>query len=119
MNIYWLRQFWFGERFYNDTSLHKHYFTIAFANRPNIDAQIWLTIFASGATYDNGAVTNLGIAAAGIKSFRFINDQDESELQEFDHWESHVRVKKCVELTVAFHVKLAWAKAEGNIYYWE
>jgi hypothetical protein len=30
-----------------------------------------------------------------------------------------VRIEKCVELTVAFHVKLAWAKAEGNIYYWK
>jgi hypothetical protein len=50
VQIYWLRQFWFGEKFYDDTSLHKHYHTIAFANQPNIDAQIWLTIFSSGAT---------------------------------------------------------------------
>lgn len=119
MNIYWLRQFWFGEVFYDDASLHKHYHTITFANQPNIDAQIWLTIFSSGAKWAGGAITALGIAAAGIKSYRFINDTGQTELKEFDHWESHVRIKKCVELTVAFHVKLAWAKAEGNIYYWE
>jgi hypothetical protein len=119
VQVYWLRQFWFGEKFYDDTSLHKHYHTIAFAHQPNIDAQIWLTIFSSGATFEDGAVTNLGIAAAGIKSFRFVNDRGETELTTLDAWSSHIRVERCVELTVAFHVKLAWAKAEGNIYYWE
>jgi hypothetical protein len=119
MEIYWLRQFWFGEAFHDDTSLHKHYFTITFANKPNIDAQIWLTIFSSGAKWSGGAITDLGIAAAGIKSFKFINSSDKTETKEFDSWESHVRIEKCVELTVAFHVKLAWAKAEGNIYYWK
>jgi hypothetical protein len=49
MEIYWLRQFWFGEAFHDDTSLHKHFLTIAFANKPNIDAQIWLTISDSPA----------------------------------------------------------------------
>lgn len=119
MQIYWLRQFWFGEVNYTDTSLHKHYHTIVFASQPNIDAQIWLTIFASGATWSDGSITALGIAAAGIKSYRFINERGETELKELDSWTSHVRVNRIVELTVAFHVSLAWAKAEGNIYYWE
>jgi hypothetical protein len=116
MNIYWLRPFWFNEVFYNDTSVHSHYHTITFANKPNIDAQIWLTIFSSGLKLSEGV---LGIAAAGIKSYRFINDKGGTELKEFDSWQSHVRVKKCVELTVSFKVRLAWAKAEGMIYYWE
>ena len=30
-----------------------------------------------------------------------------------------MKVRQGVELTVAFHVKLAWAKAEGNIHYWK
>jgi len=119
MQIYWLRQFWFGEVAYDDTSLHKHFHTITFAHRPNIDAQIWLTIFSTGAKWSGGAITALGLAAAGIKSYTFINDRGDTEFKELDHWESHVRIRKCVELTVAFHVSLAWAKAEGNIYYWE
>jgi len=36
MNIYWLRPFWFGQRTFTDTSVHKDYFTITFENRPNI-----------------------------------------------------------------------------------
>ena len=119
MQIYWLRQFWFGEKSYSDATLHKHYHTITFANQPNIDAQIWLTIFSSGAKFSDGAITALGIAAAGIKSFKFINGEDKTETTELDHWDSHVRIERCVELTVAFHVRLAWAKAEGMIYYWE
>ena len=119
MDIYWLRPFWFGQRSYSDTSLHKDYFTISFANRPNIDAHVWLTIMAPGATFAGGAVTALGAAAAAFKSYRFINSRGETEVRELDQWEAHVRVEKCVELTVAFHVRLAWAKAEGLIYYWE
>ena len=119
MDIYWLRPFWFGQRSFSDTTVHKDYFTISFANRPNIDAQVWLTIMAPGATYADGAVTALGVAAAGFKSYRFINTRGETEVKELDQWEAHVRVEKCVELTVAFHVRLAWAKAEGMIYYWE
>src|SRR5262245_41666759 len=119
MQIYWLRQFWFGEAFYTDTALHKHYHTITFANKPNIDAQIWLTIFSPGGQWSDGAITTLGLVAAGIKSFKFINSSGQTQFTELDHWESHVRIEKCVELTVAFHVSLAWAKAEGNIYYWE
>jgi hypothetical protein len=119
MNIYWLRKFWFGQRSFSDTSLHKDYLTIAFANRPNIDAQVWLTVVSPGATYADGAVTALGTAATAFKSYRFINARGESEFRELDQWEAHVRVERCVELTVAFHVRLAWAKAEGMIYYWE
>jgi hypothetical protein len=119
MQIYWLRQFWFGEAYYTDASLHKHYHTIAFAHQPNIDAQIWLTIFSPGASWSGGAITNIGLAAAGFKSYRFINDRGEPELKEMESWSSHVRVNRIVELTAAFHVRLAWAKAEGNIYYWE
>jgi len=119
MEIYWLRPFWFGEKFYTDTSLHKHFHTIDFAHRPNIDAQIWLTIFSSGASWAGGAITAMGLAAAGIKSVKFINSGGDEEVKEFDSWQSHVRIEKCVQLTLAFHVKLAWAKAEGMIYYWE
>ena len=116
-----MRPFWFGEKYYSDTSVHKHYHTISFAsqpNRPNINAQIWLTIFASGVTYEGGAITNLGVAAAGFKAYRFVNDRGEIETTTLDNWTSHVRIRRCVELTAAFSVKLAWAKAEGNIYYW-
>jgi hypothetical protein len=119
VNIYWLRQFWFNQRYFSDTALHKDYLTITFANRPNIDAQIWLTILSPGATFSGGAVTAVGTAAAGIKSYRFINASGVSEFKELSDWEAHVRIEKCVELTVAFHVRLAWAKAEGMIYYWE
>ena len=114
MEIYWLRQFWFGEAFHDDTSVHKHYFTITFANKPNIDAQIWLTIFSTGAKWSGGAITDLGIAAAGIKSFKFINSNGNTETTEFHSWESHVRIKKCVELTVAFHVKLTCSKVRAR-----
>lgn len=119
MQIYWLRPFWFGEVSYSDTSVHKHFHTIAFAHRPNIDAQIWLTIFSSGAKWVGGNITALGIAAAGIRSYKFINDRGGLETKEFTDWHSHVRIHRCVELTLAFHVRLAWAKAEGMVYYWE
>lgn len=119
MQIYWLRPFWFGEKAYSDATLHKHFLTLSFAHRPNIDAQIWLTIFSTGATWTGGAITALGLAAAGIRSIKFINGQGGTEVKQFDHWESHVRIERCVELTLAFHVQLAWAKAEGMIYYWE
>jgi hypothetical protein len=119
MNIYWLRPFSFGQHTYSDTSVHKNYGTITFATRPNIDAYVWLTIVSPGAAYSRGAVTSVGMAAAGFRSYRFVNARGEIELKELDQWEAHVRVEKIVELTAAFHVRLAWAKAEGTIYYWE
>jgi hypothetical protein len=110
MNIYWLRPFWFGQRTFTDTSIHKDYFTITFENRPNIDAQVWLTVLSSGATFSGGAVTALGLAAAAFKSYRFINARGESEFKELDRGR-RTSASKIVELTVAF--LLAWAKAEG------
>lgn len=119
MEIYWLRPFWFGDVSYNDATTHKHYFTISFAYKPNIDAQIWLTTFSTGAKWSEGAITDLGIATAGIKSVKFINSNGDTETKEFTTFDAHVRIEKCVELTVFMHVKLAWAKAEGMIYYWK
>jgi hypothetical protein len=113
MNIHYIQKFWFGERYYTDTAWHAHYHTIQLPD-VNIDAQIWLTILSPGLNMDEGV---LGGAAAGIKSFRFIDKEGQTQFQEFDHWESHLRVERCTELTVAFHVRLAWAKAEGIIYW--
>jgi hypothetical protein len=119
MEIEFLRQFWFTPKYYTDQTVHKHYGTIRFANRPNIDAQIWLTIFSPGASWDNGAITAMGTAATGIKSCAFVNDQDEIEVQEFTTWKSSIRVERVVDLTVALNVRLAWAGAEGMIHYWK
>ena len=119
MDIYWLRWFAFGDKFYTDTSVHKHFHTISFATQPNIDAHIWLTIFSSGGKWENGGITDLGIAAAGIKSVKYINSNGSPQVDEFDTWRGHLRKEKVVEITFAFHVKLAWAKAEGTIFYWE
>jgi hypothetical protein len=58
MKITYLREFWFGDRVYNDTANHPHYHTVRFADRPNIDAQIWLTIVSPGATF-SGIVNGL------------------------------------------------------------
>ncbi|WP_405178696.1 hypothetical protein OG225_32435 [Nocardia sp. NBC_01377] len=119
MKITQLRKFWFPDVQYNDTAEHPHYFTMRFAHRPNIDAQIWLTIFASGAKFSGGAVTALGVAAAGVKSYTFVNDRGQIETRTLDNWESHARVQRAVDITFAFKVRLAWAKAEGMVYYWE
>lgn len=119
MQIVLLRKVWFRARSYNDTELHQHYHTVRFANRPNIDAQIWLSIFAPGGTYANGAITALGTAAAGIKSYSFLNDSGDVETRELTEWISNVRIERAFDLTFAFHIRLAWAKAEGMIYYWE
>ena len=114
MNIYHLQKFWFGERRFTDTGLHPDYFTVDIPEA-NIDAQIWLTIFAPGVNFDERVT---GLAAAGVKSFRFIDSGGLPQFQELSHWESHVRVERCTAVTFAFHVQLAWAKAEGMIYYW-
>lgn len=119
MNITYLREFWFGDRVYNDTSNHPHYHTVRFADRPNIDAQIWLTIVSPGATFSGGAVTAIGSAAAAVKSYAFVNPQGQIETRDAGAWDAHAFVEKAVDITFAFHVRLAWAKAEGQIYYWE
>ena len=113
MNIYYIQKFWFSQRYYTDTSVHKHYFTIELP-RVNIDAQIWLTIFSTGIKLDAGV---LGLAAAGVKSCRFVDPEGITRYQEFTNWEAHLRVQQCVEVTFAFHVRLAWANAEGIIYW--
>lgn len=113
MNIYYIQKFWFGEKYYTDASLHKHFLTVQLPD-VNIDAQIWLTILGPGINFDQGVV---GLAAAGVKSYRYIDKNGTQQFQEFDHWESHLRVERCVEVTFAFHVQLAWAKAEGIIYW--
>jgi hypothetical protein len=113
MNIYWLQEFWFFQKYYTDTSLHKHYFTIEFP-KVDIDAQIWLTIFSPGVNFDQGVT---GIAAAGVKSYRFVDQNGVTQYKEPPNWDAHVRVQRCTEITFAFHVRLAWAKAEGIIYW--
>jgi len=113
MNIYYIQKFWFGERYYTDTQWHKDYFTIQLP-QVNIDAQLWLTIFAPGLNFDGGV---LGGVAAGVKSYRYIDTKGKTQYQELDHWESHLRIERCVEVTFALHVRLAWAKAEGIIYW--
>lgn len=118
MNVHWLRPFWFGGVYYTDSSEHHDYLTIRFKNRPNVDAQVWLDIVSPGATFQGGAVTMLGTAAAGFKSYAWVDDQGEIQSQTFDHWVSSVRVERIVDLTVVFNVRLAWASADGMIYYW-
>lgn len=113
MNIYYLQKFWFSEKYYTDTSVHKHYFTIDLPE-VDIDAQIWLTIFSPGLKSDPGV---LGLAAAGVKSYRFLDKNGVTNHQELTNWESHLRVERCMQVTFAFHVRLAWAKAEGIIYW--
>jgi hypothetical protein len=118
--IYATRQFWFGEKSYSDTSVHKHFHTITFDGEPNVDAQIYLTIFASGAAWgDGGGITALGVAAAGFRSIKYINNNGSPVVEEFDNWRARVRVRRVIEITAAFHVKLAWAKAEGMMFYWD
>lgn len=113
MNIYYIQKFWFGEQFYTDTDTHKNYFTVDLP-KVNIDAQIWLTIFSTGLNLDAGV---LWLAAAGVKSYRFVDQDGITRYRELSNWESHLRVEQCVEVTFAFHVRLAWAKAEGIIYW--
>ncbi len=113
MNIYYIQKLWFSEKYYADTTVHKHYLTVQLP-KINIDTQIWLTIFSPGVNLDAGVG---GIAAAGIKSYRYEDDQGKSQFVELDHWESHLRQSRCLEVTYAFHVRLAWAKAEGMIYW--
>jgi hypothetical protein len=113
MNIYYLQKFWFGEKYYTDTDVHNHYFTVDLP-KVNIDAQIWLTIFSPGINSDQGKT---GIAAAGVKSYRFIDAHGTSQYKEFSTWESHLRVEQCTQITFSFKVCLAWAKAEGIIYW--
>jgi hypothetical protein len=116
MQITALRRFWFSTQYYTDTDVHKDYLAIQFTDRPNIVAQIWLTIFSPGIAYENGIV---GGAAAGFKSFAFINAAGRPEVKELTEWTSGIRVEQIVNLTMTFHVRLAWAKAEGIMYYWE
>ena len=113
MNIYFLQEFWFGEHYYTDTDVHKDYFTIQLP-KVNIDAQIWLTILGPGINFDAGVV---GMAAAGVKSYRYVDANGTTQYQEFTEWQGHVWVDNCVELTFALAVQLAWAKAEGMIYW--
>src|SRR5580765_1409175 len=105
MNIYYIQKFWFAEKYYTDTAIHKHYLTVELP-KINIDAQIWLTIFSPGINFDQG---RSGIAAAGIKSYRYIDTNGFLQYQEFTSWESHLRVNQCMEITFAFTVSLAWA----------
>lgn len=113
MNIYYLQKFWFGQVYYTDTIVHSHYYTIELP-KVNIDAQIWLTIFGPGVNLDERIT---GFAASGIKSYRFIDGDGISRYREFTTWESHVRIEQCTEITFSFKVALAWAKAEGIIYW--
>jgi len=113
MIIDYLQEFWFGERYYTDTSWHKDYFTVELP-KVNIDAQIWLAILSVGLKLDEGV---LGGAAAGVKSYRFVDTDGITRFRELDQWQGHLWVDNCVEITFAFHVRLAWAKAEGMIYW--
>lgn len=113
MNIYYLQKFWFTEVYYTDTDVHSHYYTVELP-KINIDAQIWLTIFGPGVNLEE---RKAGIAAAGIKSYSFIDREGIAKYHEFNTWESHVRVEQCTQITFSFKVMLAWAKAEGIIYW--
>ncbi len=115
MDIYHLQKFWFGEKRYTDTVVHPHYHTIELP-QVNIDAQVWLTIFSPGINLGAGVT---GLAAAGVKSYRFIDPGGFPQFREVSGWESHARVERCTQITFAFHVQLAWAKAEGMVYYWD
>jgi len=113
VNIFYIQKFWFAERYYTDTDWHPDYLTVQLPT-VNIDAQIWLTIFSPGVHYDPDAT---GGAAAGVKSVRFIDDNGQNQYQELTNWESHIRIARCTEITFSFGVRLAWAKAEGVIYW--
>ena len=118
MEIYHLRKFWFPLVSYPDAAVHKHFHTVRFANRPNVDAQIWPTYFVPGANYAGGAVTALGWVVTGIKSYSFLNDRSEIEVVEPTDLSASVRIERVVDITFAFHCSLATGKAEGIIYYW-
>jgi|SRR5215218_1298777 len=113
MNINFLQEFWFGERRFTDLEVHRDFLTVQIPE-VNIDAQIWLTIFSPGIDLGAGVT---GLAAAGVKSVRFIDPKGVPQFQEFNDWRGYVWVDRCTEITFAFHVQLAWAKAEGMIYW--
>jgi hypothetical protein len=119
-SIDWLRPFWFGQKTYSDLSVHAHYFSIYFANQPNIEAQIWLDLFSPGATYSNGAVTALGAAAAGFYFYSYVDPIQGSVPVSLSPgpWTSRVRAERVYLLTAWLHVRLASAKADGMIHYW-
>jgi hypothetical protein len=113
MNIYWLQKFWFHERRHTDTQVHRHFLTVDLPE-VNIDAQIWLTAFSPGRNVEEQI---MGAAAAGVKSFRFIDSNGLMQFRELDSWQGNVRVERCIQIMFAFHVQFAWAKAEGMIYW--
>jgi hypothetical protein len=114
VNIYWLQTFWFGETLNNSTNTQMNYMTIDLPN-VNIYANIWLSIFSQGFDFNNKIA---GLAAAGIKGYGYIDKNGIQRSQELDHWESHLYIEKCISIKFAFHVRMAWAKAEGMIYWY-
>jgi hypothetical protein len=113
VNIQYIQKVWFGDVYYGDTDLHRHYHTVELP-QVDVDAQIWLTILSPGANLDQGVT---GLAAAGIKSYSYVDAVGRPLYVEPDGWQSHLRVEQCTGITFAFHVQLAWAKAEGIIYW--
>src|SRR5215212_2344152 len=113
MNIYYLQKFWFHERRHTDAALHRHFFTVDLPE-VNIDAQIWLTIFSPGISFDEQVA---GYAAAGVKSFRFIDSNGLTQFQELESWQGSVRVERCIQIMFELAVQFATAKAEGMIYW--
>ena len=114
MYIYHLQEFWFGAKYFSDLEDHHDFITVDLP-LVNIDAQIWLTIVSQGFNIEERVV---GLAAAGVKSYRFIDAAGFPQYRELREWQSNVRVERCTEITFRFTVRLAWAKAEGMIYYW-
>ena len=115
MEVYWIQWFHFSAKYYADNSEHKHYHTVKFSSERNIQANIWLTLFSPGIDLPNNVI---GIAAAGVHSYRHINENGDEVLVKNDTWISFAQVRRCLEITFAFHIVKAWAKAEGLIFHW-
>jgi hypothetical protein len=122
MQIYWVQQFWF-DNYYNATAnTERHYITIDGFGTRNVAVTCALNVFGPGAHIEqhNSTLTgDLGIAAVGIKSYDYVDDQGQAHHVLNDYFVPCAVVKNCTAIEIELALTRAWVGATGSVFYFD
>jgi hypothetical protein len=118
MQVYYLQRFWFYNVYNSGTTPQTHHYTMTFDPPVTVKGQIFLNILSQGVSFDQKVV---GLAAAGVKSYTYVDNNGQEQTVDFAGQDpsGSIFVTNITSVTWFLTVTLAWAGAQGMIYYIE
>jgi len=116
VQIYYLQRFWFYNVYNSGTTQQNHQYTMTFDPPVTVKGQIFLNLLSPGVSFDSNTV---GVAVACVKKYTYIDNNGHEQTVDYTGQDpsGSIYVTNITSLTWELVVTLAWAGAQGMIYY--